>query len=851
MTKEHHGSRHGQAAAGSGAGGDGRLVGQSGVASGRATTARTTLAIAVVLALAACSGEGQTGAGATGAVAGASGTADPEAGLRPPGMKLKFIDSDTGAVVTTPDEEVIGAPVDRGDASSRRAAPVGDPAFRNVGSWSAARTWPEVAIHAALTPDGRVMTFGTDANGAQGAQFNYSVWDPASDEHLVLPNTTPTDIFCSAQILLPGNGDLLLAGGDIRGRQVTNPDTGGIRVNWGVDDVNRYHFQSRTLTRDTPMRSARWYASVLTLPDGRVFTAGGVDGQGRAVGSPEVYDPATGTWTSLPGITTLWESYPRTFLAPSGDIIAVRGTVVNRIDIGGSGSMTPVATLPSATDWRVPAVEYATGKLLVVRQGGGVSLIDLNGATPTVTEGAGVGPRRDWASLTVLPDGQVLLTGGGLDNRGGANLSLGSSIWNPATGAWTEVAPAAKSREYHSVALLLPDGRVLSAGGGAPGPVLQLNGEVYTPPSLYDAAGNLAARPAIASAPATMTPGATPYRFRMGSADPVTRVTMVRAGSVTHAFNFDQSFVALAHVQQGDEIAIGIDHASTVLRPGYYLLYAFNAQGVPSVAHIVRVDPRASEQPAATAIAASIERFIGRDDLTIVGSAHGFGRDGRLQLTTDAGNQVGGVYYRTPVRLDGRTSFTQQVQFRSLRRGPSDGMAIVLQGASASPLGLAGEGLGYGGVPNSVAVEIDTYQNGHDPDANHLAILTNGDLTARALHSPSVGELSAGAWRTAWIDYDAVTRQLSVRLRFVQSDIRPARPVLSFPIDLPAVLGSDRLYVGLTSATGGVSNPWRLRKWTFSAGADARSTAPVIDAVDDASDLQESEATAEIAAVAE
>lgn len=810
-----------------------------------------TLAVAVVLVLAGCSGESQTGTSASAEAAGPSGRAAEAATVRPSGMKLKFIDSDTGAVVTNPDEEVAGVSVDRGDEASRRAPPEGDASFRNLGSWSVARTWPEVAIHAALTPDGRVMTFGTDENGAQGAQFNYSVWDPVSDEHLVLPNTTPTDIFCSAQVLLPGNGDLLLAGGDIRGRQVPNPDTGGIRVNWGVDDVNRYHYQSRTLTRDTPMRSARWYASVLSLPDGRIFTAGGVDDQGRSVGSPEVYDPAAATWTSLPGITNLWESYPRTFLAPSGDIIAVRGAAVNRIDIGGSGSMTQVASLPSVTDWRVPAVEYDTGKLLVVRQGGGVSLIDINGPTPIVTEGAGVGPRRDWASLTVLPDGQVLLTGGGIDNQGGDNISLGSSIWNPATGAWTEVAPAAKSREYHSVALLLPDGRVLSAGGGAPGVVLQLNGEVYTPPSLYDAAGNLAARPAIASAPATMAPGTTPYRFRMSGADPVSKVTLVRAGSVTHAFNFDQGFLALPHAQQGDEVSIDIDRPSTVLRPGYYLLYAFNAQGVPSVAHIVRVDQRATAEPAAPSIAASIERFIGRDDLAIVGSALGYGGEGKLQLTADAGNQVGGVYYGTPVRLDGQTSFTQQVQFRSLRRGPADGMAIVLQGASASPLGIPGEGLGYGGIPNSVAVEIDTYRNGHDPDANHLAILTNGDLTARASYSPPFGELAGGAWRTVWVDYDAINKQLSVRLRFVQSDTRPARPVLSFPIDLPAALGTDRLYVGLTSATGGVSNPYRLRKWSFSAGLGVRSTAPETDVVNDVGDVQESESTAEVAAVAE
>ena len=798
---------------------DDSVAGVPSAGGSRSGLARAVLVVAVASVLAACGGDGQ-GSAAT-ATGGATSSESPTRTTKAE-MGQVILDPVTGELIDNPDEVVFDAPIDRGDdGSSRRsrAGVVADPAFRTMGSWSAAMSWPEIPIHAALTPDGRVMTFGTDANGNQGSQFNYSVWNPATGEHLVLPNTTPTDIFCSAQILLPGNGDLLLAGGDIRGRQVSN-GAGGIRVNWGVNDVNRFRYQSNTLVRDTPMRFARWYASVLTLADGRIFTSGGVDGNGRGVANPEIYNPATASWNALSGIS-FYENYPRTFLAPSGKIVAVLGNAVNLIDVSGNGSMTRAATMPSTTNWKLPAVEYDTGRMLVVRGNGGVSLINANGATPSVSETAGVGTKRDWASLNVLADGQVLMTGGGVDNSGGGNVSLGSSIWNPATGRWTTVAPAAKSREYHSVALLLPDGRVLSAGGGAPGPVIQLNGEVYSPPYLYDSAGNLAARPSIASAPSTLTPGSSRYTFRMASAEAISKVTMVRTGSVTHAFNFDQSFLNVQHSQSGDQISIDVDRQSTVLRAGYYMVFAFNAQGVPSIAHIVRVNERPADPqpPAQTMVLATMDNFRNRGDIRMVGAAAA-NPDGSLQLVPDRADQLGATWFHAPITLNAQTSFTTQVQFRSARTASSDGMAIVIQGAGTSALGSAsagGGGIGYAGIGRSVAVEIDSYRNTYDPDGNHIAVLTNGDMTARVAHSPSF-TLANQQSRTIWVDYDSMAKQLRVFIGASGSDQRPDTPQISHGIDLPATLGTNQMFIGLTSATGGQTNPYRVEKWRLAAG---------------------------------
>ncbi len=564
---------------------------------GRGTTA-SVMAGSLALGLAACSNDGGNGsnaaAGAAGAAGSSEGSVNSEGEVAEVQTKASFriiLDPVTGELIIDPDRIIFNAPIDRGAHQGLPDQPSGNAAYRARGAWSQPVSWPEIPIHAALTPDGRLMTYGTDAEGNQGARFNYSVWNPRTGDHMVLPNTTPTDIFCSAQVLLPGTGDLLLAGGDIRGRQVSD-GAGGIRVNWGVNDVNRFQYRSNALVRDTPMRHARWYASLLTLPNGQVFTSGGVDDKGKGVANPEIYDPQQASWRTLSGIT-LYQSYPRTFLAPSGQIVAVVGNGVNVIDPSGSGTMRRAASLPTPTNWMMPAVEYDTGKLLVLRDDGAASLVDINGTTPTVREAAGVGGKRDWSSLTVLADGQVLMTGGGVANSGGANASLGASIWNPASGQWTAAATANKSREYHSLALLLPDGRVLAAGGGAPGPVIQLNGEVYTPPYLYDANGHLAQRPSILIAPPTLTPGPGRYTFMMGSGEPISKVTLVRTGSVTHAFNFDQSFLTVPHLQLANIVSVDIDRLSTELRPGFYMLFAFNARGVPSEAHIMRVEQRA------------------------------------------------------------------------------------------------------------------------------------------------------------------------------------------------------------------------------------------------------------------
>ena len=94
------------------------------------------------------------------------------------------------------------------------------------GFFGPAFPWPIIPIHMALLPGGRVLSYGTDQTGAQGAQLIYDVWNPSlgngTNAHTTLPNGTKTDIFCGAQSLIAEGPsvptsptrNMLITGGD-------------------------------------------------------------------------------------------------------------------------------------------------------------------------------------------------------------------------------------------------------------------------------------------------------------------------------------------------------------------------------------------------------------------------------------------------------------------------------------------------------------------------------------------------------------------------------------------------------------------------------------------------------------
>ena len=459
------------------------------------------------------------------------------------------------------------------------------------GAWSPPFSWPLIAAHAILTPDGRVLTYGTDGNGIQTGYFIYDVWDPLAGPsgggHLTLPNTTGTDIFCSSQIILPQSGNIFLAGGDnwVNGRT----------TNTGNNNSNVFTTASNSLARGNNMNRSRWYSTSTTLLNGETYIQGGSSGGDR----PEIRG-TDGTLRLLSNAITSGyaELYPRNFLAPDGRVFGYDTSgKMYYVSPASTGLLTPAGQLPGATSWTSSAAMFQPGRIL---QMGGASsaayVIDINGVQPVVTSTQSMATQRQWVSATVLPDGRVLGTGGSAVENQLTGVSNVAELWSPATGTWTQGASAVKARMYHSFALLMPDATVLVGGGGAPGPLVNLNAEIYYPPYLYDSSGARAARPAIISAPDTVMPG---QLFQVGYSDAssISRVSLIKTGSTTHSNNMDQRYLQLPFTANGALLDVQLPSRAADVPPGYYMLFVLNAQGVPSVARMVRVGITTTETP--------------------------------------------------------------------------------------------------------------------------------------------------------------------------------------------------------------------------------------------------------------
>jgi large repetitive protein len=459
------------------------------------------------------------------------------------------------------------------------------------GAWSPIIDWPLIAVHAALTPDGRVLTYGTDGAGKQTGYFIYDVWDPQAGVgggHMTLDNLTLTDIFCSSQVILPQSGDIFIAGGDNW--------TGTGTTNTGNNNSNIFNPIVNTLARSANMNRARWYSSSTVLLSGDVYVQGGSGG----ADFPEVRQQ-DGTFRLLTAAATgaYAANFPRNFLAPDGRVFGYdTNGKMYFATTAGTGAIAAAGQIPSANvGWTSSAAMYRPGKILQIGgNSNGAAVIDINGPVPTVTLMPSMSTRRQWVSATVLPDGKVLATGGSEVDNALTNVNNRAEIWDPATGTWRLGSAGVPARLYHSSALLLPDATVLVGGGGAPGPQVNTNVEIYSPPYLFDESGNPAPRPAIVDAPSAAEVGDT-LAIQTASAD-VARVTIVKTGSVTHSVNMDQRFVELPFAASGNLVYADLPDRATDTPPGFYHLFVMNGAGVPSVAKMLRINVDATPSTA-------------------------------------------------------------------------------------------------------------------------------------------------------------------------------------------------------------------------------------------------------------
>jgi hypothetical protein len=455
-----------------------------------------------------------------------------------------------------------------------------------MGQWSSAQNWPIVSVHTHLLPTGKVFFYGY----SDDAYF----WDPATGAITAAPKAG-YNTFCSGHSFL-SDGRLLISGGHISNSV-------------GLSNASIYDPFTNSFTALPNMNAGRWYPTNTTLANGEVLVVSGdVDTTQGVNMVPQVWRQGSG-WRDLTGASLALPLYPFMYLAPNGKVFFAGPTQVTRyLDTAGDGAWSLVGNSTFGNRSYGSSVMYQDGKVLIV--GGGdpptatAEVIDLNASSPAWRSVAPMANRRRQTNATLLPDGKVLVTGGssgaGWDNASAAVYA--PELWDPTTETWTTVASFTKYRGYHSIALLLPDGRVLSSGGdGNP------TAEVYSPGYLFKGA-----RPVISSAPTKVFYGQT-FFIETGDAARIGTVTLLRLSSVTHSFNMDQRINRLTFTARANGLDVSGPSNANLSPPGYYLLFILDGSGVPSVAKIVQVDPVPPAPPSApsllTASAASVSQI--------------------------------------------------------------------------------------------------------------------------------------------------------------------------------------------------------------------------------------------------
>ena len=451
-------------------------------------------------------------------------------------------------------------------ASQGASAQSQDPS--QVGSWTQVRSWPP-ATHTHLLPTGVVMFFGEFESG----DSSY-LWDPTTDVLTPLPRAG-YNIFCAGHSFL-GDGRLMVAGGHAD-------------LHVGLAQASLFDPFTNSWTRLPDMNERRWYPSSTTLPSGDALVVSGeIDRMGVTDNLPQIYEVATGKWRDLTTAVRSFPFYPREFVAPNGKVFVAGPQLISwYLDTSGTGKWTRVAdrALVLLRDYG-PAVLYGKGKILYM---GGhdppsetAEAIDLEAPSPAWRFVSPMSVPRRQHNATLLPDGKILVTGGssgpGFNNSDVPALS--SEVWDPETGRWTTWASLPVFRGYHSTALLLPDGRVLSAGGTG---AAYYSMELFSPPYLFRGP-----RPVITSAPDSIDLD-EPFPVETPDGGAVAKVSLIRLGSVTHAFDENQRFVPLEFTWSAGVLTVRAPPSSNLAPPGHYMLFLVDAAGVPSAAKIVRL----------------------------------------------------------------------------------------------------------------------------------------------------------------------------------------------------------------------------------------------------------------------
>jgi len=485
-----------------------------------------------------------------------------------------------------------------------------------------------LAVHAALLPQGKVLFFaGSGSSAVRFAAPDFGsmargiytsvVWDPDATppnnffhpQTLFAPNGRPFDFFCGADTFL-GDGRLLSAGG-----------TGHYNPFTGRNDATVFDFNARQWSFVASMAHGRWYPSLIPLGDGRALVATGLteDLANPHNNTLETYDPVSNKWQllHLPNAFPGLPLYAHIFLMADGRIVFDGGRMDDQLQVdpciidlmhdpvgvtpiagmegGGMRNQSASVLLPPAQDQRVMIMGGGpAGKPNKTDAIDNVDIVDFKDPHPHFVPAAPLNFPRLHLNSVLLPDRTVFVSGGSLHQEDAPLARLQGEIYNPASDTWTPTAAAAVPRLYHSTAVLMPDGTVVTAGSNPDGgshvqwdddPNEEMRLEVFSPPYLFKGP-----RPTISAAPAKCTYGQN-IQISSPEAANIRWANLLRNCVTTHSFDSSQRLVDLEITSRaGGVVSATVPVNHNIAPPGWYMLFLVDSNGIPSVANWVRLN---------------------------------------------------------------------------------------------------------------------------------------------------------------------------------------------------------------------------------------------------------------------
>jgi hypothetical protein len=482
-----------------------------------------------------------------------------------------------------------------------------------------------LAVHAALLPHGRVLFFA--GSGSSAARFKSPlfgdetegifmsvVWDPPGNAFSHPPTlrtaaNKPFDFFCGGDAFL-ADGRLLSAGGTL--------DYGPFK---GRKDAAVFDPQTEQWSFVASMAHGRWYPTLLTLGDGVILAATGLSEIGDAHNEAlELYSSTDDAWETVhfaPGFPGL-PLYAHLFLLEDGRVFFSGGRMDDPLNVQpcimdisqGLVPTHPVADLldPDTRNQSASVLLPPAQEQRVMVCGGGpvgkadktdatdaVSIVDLRANDPRYVAAAPLGLPRLHLNAVILPDHTVFVTGGSLKQEDEPLARLQAEIYDPDNDTWRLMAAATVPRLYHSTALLLPDGRVVAAGGNPEGgthvewdadDMEEMRLEVFSPPYLFHGA-----RPHIDAAPEQCNYGET-ITVTTAQAANVRWASLIKNGVTTHSFDSSQRLIDL-DIEARDEgsLRATVTANPNIAPPGWYMLFIVDQRRIPSTATWIHLGP--------------------------------------------------------------------------------------------------------------------------------------------------------------------------------------------------------------------------------------------------------------------